>query len=637
MRSLFMLLCLLTLILPDAAKAAASNVFSSPRDQVSLVSESNRAGGNVTLGLRFRLAPGWHIYWSNPGDAGFPPRISLDGPATAGNLHFPPPEFLQTGPVAAYVLSGDVLLPFTAQHVGDSVSGAARWLVCRNICIPEHARFTLKLNGGPSAEAALFTGPKVVPSPFAATIAPDGRLGLAGLTRTQVKTARFFPDTPGTIANGAPQTLRFTPRGMVLKLTPAAGFDPKRHLAGVLEITDPGGAMQALAISATPGRLAGATPLAVWLGLAFLGGLILNLMPCVFPVLAMKALTLTRFGGSHHGAIRREALGYTAGVLVSMLALGGALISLRAAGGAFGWGFQFQSPVFVALMAWLILVLGLNLAGMFEISLHSGIARHMAQRGSFFTGLLAVLTATPCTAPFMGGAVAAALAAPLAAALGIFLALGLGLAAPFLLFALFPALACILPRPGHWMVVLQRILSIPLFATFIWLAWVLAQEAGGMGLLLLCIGAVALALALTMRRLRPAALLALLALPFLHDTQAGASLTLPDAQPYSPARLAALRGADRPVLIDLTAAWCVTCLVNERTTLASHAVQSGLAKNHVALLVGDWTNRNPDITQLLQRHHRDGVPLYIYYPAGSGAVILPQILTPNIVLKAIRQ
>ncbi len=633
------LVLLLLLLLPHLCAAASSNVFVSAHDKVSLVSQANAArNGNVTLGLRFELAPGWHIYWSNPGDAGFAPRISLDAPARAGALSYPPPEFLQIGPMAAYVLSGDVLLAFQANGVGSHVNGSAEWLVCSDICVPERAQFTLHLNGGAAPQAAFFAGPKIVASPFAAVIAPDGRLSVAGLTPALVSFARFFPDRQDAIINRAPQILGFGPDGMILKLTPAAGFDPTRNLTGVLEITDPSGAIQAVSVAAIPGPAAlASTPLAVWLGSAFLGGLLLNLMPCVFPILAMKALTLTRFSGAASAHIRQEALGYSAGVLTAMLALGALLIGLRALGGDLGWGFQFQSPVFVALMGWLILAVGLNLAGLFEISLHARFARELAHRGSFFTGLLAVTTATPCTAPFMGGAIAAALAAPLAAGFGIFLCLGLGLAAPFLMVALIPAVARALPRPGHWMVKLQRILSIPMFATFLWLAWVMTREAGRAGLLLLGLGALALSAALTVKPLRPAAALALLTLPFLHNSQAAALLVPPGAEPYSAARLTGLRAAHAPVFIDLTAAWCVTCLVNERSTLANAQVQAVFAGKKIHLLVGDWTQRDPEISRLLQENNRDGVPLYLYYPASAAPVMLPQILTPQIVLNTIEE
>ena len=631
---LLVLFLLLGICMPRLARAATSNVFISNHATVSLISAANAPSkGAIQLALKFQLAPGWHIYWSNPGDAGLAPQITLEAPAVPGPFAYPPPELLVQGPVAAYVLSGDVLLPFTATQVGNAIQAHAFWLVCRDVCVPEHANFSLPLKGGPSEEASLFNVKPVVASPFAATIAPDGRLTIAGLAPAQVSAARFFPDTPGAIVNLAPQDQTFSNAGLTLQLKPGQNFDGSKSLSGMLELTDPSGARQALQVNAKPGAAPATTPLLLWLGFAFLGGLILNLMPCVFPVLAMKAFAITRFSGTGIAHIRREALGYTAGVLAAMLAIGMILMLLRALGGDFGWGFQFQSPVFVALVAWLILALGLNLAGLLEFSLPPRF--HVHYRGSFFTGLLAVITATPCTAPFMGGAVAAALAASLPAAIGIFLFLGIGLAAPFLVLAILPQLASKLPRPGAWMLRLQRALSLPMFATFVWLAWVMLHEAGPSALLLLCLGSAAIGGALAVKPLRPAAVLALLTLPFLHTTGAAASLSLPNAEPYTAARLAALRAAKTPVFVDLTAAWCVTCLVNEHSTLTTAAVQSAFAARHIKTLVGDWTNRDPAITQLLQSSNRDGVPFYLYYPANSGPIILPQILTPQIVLKSI--
>jgi thiol:disulfide interchange protein DsbD len=588
------LLFLLVLLIPGFASAAASNVFTSPRDTVRLVSASNAADADkITLGLEFRLAPGWHIYWSNPGDAGLAPTLTPDAPVVVGIFSYPPPELLIQGPVGDYVLSGHVLLSALASNVGNSVAASASWLVCSDICVPEHARFVLALKGGASAEAQMFGAPAIVASPFAARIAPDGTLRVAGLSAAQVKAARFFPYQPGAVVNRADQALSFDGEGMILRLETAPGFDAGAHLTGVLELTDPAGNMQALALDADPGAVA-ETPVWVWLGLAFLGGLILNLMPCVFPILAMKALAIARLGGQAAARVRREAIFYAAGVLAAFLVLGIGLILLRAGGEEIGWGFQFQSPVFVGVIALLILAIGLNLAGVFEISGWGNFGNMLAGRGSFFTGLLAVGVATPCTAPFMGGAVAAALAAPVAVALGIFLALGLGLAAPFLLLALAPAVAGVFPRPGVWMKILQRALSVPMFATVIWLGWVLA-----------------------------------------HETAGAAPLTLPGAETFSSAQLAALRSKNQPVFVDMTAAWCVTCLVNERSSLTAPKVQSAFATGHVHVLVGDWTQRDADITAFLQANHRDGVPLYVFYPAGGGPVTLPQVLTPGLVISAI--
>ena len=619
-------LAFLFLLLPGLAFGATSNVFTSPRDTARLISASNTPG-QLQLALQFQLAPNWHIYWSNPGDAGLPPAITPIAPTTFSPFSFPPPSLLLQGPIAAYVLSGAVLLPFTATHAPNTITAPANWLVCSDICVPEHANFTLPLTGGPSPEATLFTPTQIVPSPFPARIAPDGTLTLTGPTSAQVAAAHFFPSAPGILVNNAPQPLSFTPTGLALKLPLLPHSSPP---IGLIELTDKSGATQALSLTPTPGPALTHPP---YLLLAFLGGIILNLMPCVFPILALKALAIARLGAGTK--IRREALGYTAGILIAMLALAGILLTLRAFGTAAGWGFQFQSPIFVALIAWILLTAALNLAGLFEIPVPAAF-RHLHPQNSLFTGILAVIVATPCTAPFMGSAIAAALIAPAPTALGIFLALGLGLALPFLLLALIPGFAAFIPRPGPWMRHLQRLLSLPLAATCLWLAWVLYRQTGPTGPMLLLLGALILTLALTVKKLRPLGLAALLLLPFLH-TEAGAKpLTLPGALPYTAARLAALRAGNTPVFIDLTAAWCVTCLVDEATTLSSPGVQSAFAAHHVALLVGDWTNKNPAITALLTANNRDGVPLYLYYPPNNAPpVILPQILDPAIVKSAI--
>jgi thiol:disulfide interchange protein DsbD len=349
----------------------------------------------------------------------------------------------------------------------------------------------------------------------------------------------------------------------------------------------------------------------------------------------MKALAFIRLGGQHQREVRKESLTYTAGILTAFLLLAATLLTLRALGIQAGWGFQLQSPIFVTCIAYLVFLSALSLAGVFEITAGTNFAARLAQKHSFFTGLLAVLLATPCTAPFMGGAIAAALAAPPITALGIFLFLGLGLATPFLLLALIPGFTKMLPRPGAWMRHLQRALSLPMFATALWLAWVLNFQSGPFGVLLLALGAAALYLAVTKPRLRPAALVACLVLPILPTTAATPQLTLPNAKPFSESTLAAAQATHQPVLIDITAAWCVTCLVNEHSTLAAPKIQSYLAAHHVQLLVGDWTSRSQSITTFLAQNHRDGVPLYVYIPPTGPQKILPQILTPDIVESAI--
>ncbi|MBO0711999.1 MAG: thioredoxin family protein, partial [Acetobacteraceae bacterium] len=383
--------------------------------------------------------------------------------------------------------------------------------------------------------------------------------------------------------------------------------------------------------------------------LALAGGLILNLMPCVFPVLAMKAVSLA--SGAQRGAVRAHAVSYSAGVVLAFAGLGGALLALRALGAASGWGFQFQSPVFVTFMAWLLFAIGLNLSGVFEfggwfMGRGSALAAQSGHAGSFFTGLLAVVVATPCTAPFMGAAIAAALTAPPATALAVFLAMGMGLAAPTLLLAATPGLARLAPRPGRWMFLLRQALAFPMYAAAAWLVWVLSEEAGSPGVLaalagLVLIGFAAWAYGASHLRHgagawigRTLALAACLAAAVLLNGVGALQETPParaaqtGAEPFSLARLAALRAQGRPVFVNMTAAWCVTCLLNERVAIQSEAVRDAFAQRHIAYLKGDWTRQAPEITSFLREHGRDGVPLYLYYPPGGGPPAqLPQLLT----------
>jgi thiol:disulfide interchange protein DsbD len=668
LRALFGLALLLALT--GQAYAAESNQAVSSRATVSLVSATDAANGtSLKLGLLFRLKPDWHIYWSDPGDAGEPPSISVTAPkgAIAGPFAYPAPHWLVASGVGDYTETGTVLLPFTLklpQPGATTITANANWLVCDpKICVPESGNFTLPLPGGHGAspQAPLFAQSAAQmprPSPFHATIAPDGLLAITGdgLNDAAVKTAHFYPDDPAIIANAAPQKLGFVRGGFTLALTPANAKKPLTTIAGVLEINDPAGQTEALTLTAQPGTAPpplDITPWYVWIAGALLGGLILNLMPCVFPVLAIKAMAVARLSHDDRAIARRDSLAYTLGAVIAMMILGGILLAVRAGGTALGWGFQFQSPVFIAIMAWLVFAIGLNFAGLFEISgmenLGSGLAARGGLLGSFATGLLAVVVATPCTAPFMGGALAAALAAPLVLGLSIFAALGLGIALPFVVIAIIPGIARLLPRPGAWMDVLRQILAFPMFATAIWLLWVMALEAGASGVLIVGAGAVLIAFALWLLRFRGLltrglAILAVAAALFLlpRITPAAASSApgktagLAGSEPFSTTKLATLRAAGKPVFVDMTAAWCITCQVNERVALEPAAVQRLFQSHHITLMIGDWTRRNPAITRFLAAHGRDGVPIYVYYPPDHAkSVVLPQILTPSIVTGAI--
>ncbi len=672
-RLLAALLCILPLA---AAHAAESGAVSSRHAVVTLVSDTDavQPGRPMRLGLRFRLAPGWHIYWQNPGDAGAAPELTLTLPtdASAGPVDWPTPDRQPEGPVMTYGYQGAVTLPVsvTPGAGGLDVTVKADWLVCEKICVPEDGAFHLALPPGqpaPSSEAPLFAAAAArspVPSPFPATVAPDGTLvlsgeGLSGLT---VADAWFFPASWGAVDQAAPQPLVVAAGSVRLRLKPGESFDAKAALSGVVVLRDRAGQESYLQVSAAPGG-APADPASSalrLLGLALLGGLVLNLMPCVFPILAMKAVAIARLSGTGRNAVRAHAASYTAGVVTAFAALGAGLMLLRGAGEAVGWGFQFQSPVFVAATAWLLFLVGLNLSGVFDVGgrlagAGQGFAARGGHAGSFFTGLLAVVVATPCTAPFMGAAIAGALAAPAWLTLSVFLVMGLGLALPYALLAVAPRLAGLLPRPGRWMDVLRGVLAFPMYGAALWLLWVLSLQAGPDGVLaggagLLLAGFAAWSFGMGQRSGRTgrrvgllasaAAVLALVALaPPLRTatpSSAAASSAGPAAEPFSNTRLAALRAEGRPVFVDMTAAWCVTCLVNERIALAPQAVQDAFARNRVAYLKGDWTRQDKEITAFLREHGRDGVPLYVYYPPGGPPAVLPQILTASAVLDEIK-
>ncbi|WP_144186884.1 protein-disulfide reductase DsbD family protein [Elioraea rosea] len=685
-----LLTALSVLLAPGAAGAVESAPVTSPRATVTVVSsvEAIAPGRPFRIALRQRLAPGWHTYWTNPGDAGAPPEMALALPegASASDLAFPTPERIPYGPLVNFGYENEVLFlatvtPPAALQPGDrfALEASASWLVCEKICIPEEGVFRLDLpvEGTPRPAAAsaemIRAGEAALPrpSPFAVTVGFEGQGGaiaLAGeaLAPGSVREAYFFPADWGVLDHAAPQPMTLSDGVLTLSLARGVGPVPA-SVSGLVSIVDRGGVRSGYVVSAAPGpvpALPAAPGLPLWQAIAFaaLGGLILNLMPCVFPILAMKAMGIARLSGAARGEIRAHAAAYTAGVVLSFLALGGLLVALKGAGMAAGWGFQFTSPVFVAALAWLMLAVGLNLSGVYAVSgpmgLGQGAASQGGKVGAFFTGALAVLVATPCTAPFMAAAIGAAVAMPPAATLAVFAALGVGMALPYVILGAAPGLARFLPRPGAWMERLRQGLAFPMYAAAVWLVWVLAQQGGADAVLAVLAGAVLLGFGLWAlgqaqgsagrgRRigqgLAAAAVIGAVALlPRLDAASppAGAATAsvsiLPDAEPWSPERVAALRAEGRPVFVNMTAAWCITCKVNERVALTTDAVQLAFAERNVAVLVGDWTRGDAAITALLRQHQRDGVPLYLYYPAGGGApAILPQILTEGIVLDAI--
>jgi len=682
MTARLLLLLLIGLAAPDA-RALESSIVSSPRAQASLVTEADAylPGQPLRVGLRLRMAPGWYTYWQNPGDAGAAPELvfSLPEGATASPIAWPTPARHVTGPVMSYGYDGEVVLPVTiatTQALADRlvIQVHASWLVCEKICVPEDGDFTLTLPAGtlpagtptPSAEAPLFAAADAATprsAPWPAAVSPEGVLSLRipGLDATQVREAWFAPLAWGQVVHSAPQALAAAADGISLALRPGPEFRHAAGLSGVVVITDHAGRTSALSLTASPGpTIAPAAVLPLWQLVAFAvaAGMILNLMPCVFPVLAMKAMALARLSGTARRTALAHAGAYSAGVVATFLALAGALVALRAAGAVVGWGFQFQSPVFVAAMAWLLFAVGLNMSGLYGIGggAVAGIGGTAAQRGgltgNFLTGLLAVLVATPCTAPFMGAAIAGALAAPLWVTLLGFLAMGIGFALPYVALAAIPAFARLMPRPGAWMETLRQALAFPMYAAAVWMLWVVSLQtgpsgvlytAGGMVLIGFALWALGLAQAGSGRRLAVAASLAAsaaaIALLSTLATTPPATAAAPGAvqadasQSFTLARLAELRGEGKPVFVNMTAAWCVTCIVNEQLALAQPAVQQAFAARGITYLKGDWTRRDPAITDYLRALGRDGVPLYVLYPPRGGTpVVLPQILTEQRVL-----
>jgi DsbC/DsbD-like thiol-disulfide interchange protein/cytochrome c biogenesis protein CcdA len=639
--------------------------------------------GDFTAGVYFKLDAGWHVYWLNPGDSGLPPTIKWTLPASisAGPLQFPTPKRLPLGPLMDFGYENEVLFPVTMKLKSSlkpksTVTLAAKvdWLVCREVCIPGKANLTLDISGGakpePNAEVqALFdrlskTMPQTMPSSWKTAFAttPTG-FRLAILTGKKETSARFFPFEANEISNPDPQKALPLKNGLLLdlkkdenlKATPAS-------LKGVVVLDDGIG----YTLNAPPGTVpsapavvASASLISVlrYAGLALLGGLLLNLMPCVFPVLFIKGLSLVQSSASDRARMRMHGLVYALGILVSFWAVVAVLLLLRAGGRQFGWGFQFQSPIFVALMAMLLFFLGMSLAGQFEIGLSltsagGELARKSGYAGSFFTGILAMVVATPCTAPFMGVAIGFALAQAAATTFIIFTAIAIGLALPYVLLAFNPAWTRLLPRPGAWMEILKQATAVPVFATVIWLVWVFTQSAGVNALAGLLGGLLLLAVAGWILGRWPAKRLPLvfavavvalaIALPIYGVNSAAPSAIVARSggltwEPFTPASLEKYRSEGKPVFVDFTASWCLSCQVNERVVLNTPEVQQRLKESGVVLMRADWTQHDEMIAQALAQLDRSGVPTYALYPGSTSEApkLLPEVLTSGIVFSAL--
>jgi thiol:disulfide interchange protein DsbD len=666
-----------------AAQAApVAGPVHSQHLTVELLSLENfiKPGSESSIGLHFTLDKGWHVYWLNAGDSGEPPSIhwTLPEGITASAMQFPAPRRLPLGPLMDFGYEDEVLFPMTLTTAASvqapstaPLSAHVNWLVCREVCIPGKADLALPLQvattQGPvdPARQALFDRfrnrlPKPLPASAKAVFGttPEGfTLALTGQSSTG---AEFFPLDQNQIANASPQPVSKVDNGVEISLKKDESFKtPLTQLNGLLLLSDG----TAYEIHAVPGALPAAAAtgasaqLLRFVGLAFIGGIILNMMPCVFPVLFIKGLSLVESSQQSHSKIRAHGMVYTLGILVSFWAVVALLLGLRAGGRQLGWGFQFQSPGFVAVMALLLFFLGLSLAGMFEIGLTvtntgSGLAAKQGYAGSFFTGVLAMVVATPCTAPFMGAAVGFALAQNAAVAFAVFTALGLGLAAPYLLLTFNPVWTRFLPRPGAWMEVLKQGTSVFIFGTVIWLVWLFASSAGVDALTALLAAFLLLAIAGWILGRWPARrvasvfavsvivlavatpLYALWRFPAADDKSERVSAA--GWEPYDRAVIEQYRSQGKPVFVDFTARWCLSCQVNERVVLNRADVRRSLKDSGIVLVRADWTKHDEKIASALGELGRSGVPTYVVYRPGRSPLVLPEVLTPGIVLDALK-
>jgi thiol:disulfide interchange protein DsbD len=691
----------------SAAAADPTPKIDTPHTSVEFVSQYEAAAAGTTqwIGIYFKPRDGWHVYWKNPGDSGLPPRAEFsatpDG-SKFGPLEFPTPDRIPYGPLVNYGYEGPVLYPASWTAPADlkeggnvTLTATVKWLICKEECVPGRAVLTLKLPVG-SVEAlkkTSGTNTKLFSSTLAALSKPaEGKIRLAleddhaeilfqspeakRLSKSRLRSVFFFPEGEYGIASDAKQTAVATSDGVRLTI---ARKEKKAvgEFRGVLkigenqsflvsEVIDPklvaaAGSAGVDAKAPAPSAGGSSSSLPLMLLFAFIGGLILNLMPCILPVLSIKVLGLANQAGSDRAGMRKHGLVFTLGIFVSFWILTAILLAVRSSGQVLGWGFQLQNPVFVGGLAVLFYLMALSLFGVFEIGdrwigAGADLTAKEGYAGSFFTGVLTTVAATPCSAPFMGSALGFALTQSASVAILVMSALAFGLSSPYLLFAFLPAATRILPRPGAWMKTLKEVLAFPLLATVVWLAGVIGNQAGSEGVTLILTAIIAATVVAWLlgkptKRGVPAvakwvlivlaALFALSTLSMLGSTKKEATAKSPLVhapwRDWSPDAQAKALASGKTVLVNFTASWCVTCKVNDTVVFDRDAVKKVLGSDSVAAFIADWTNGDPVITSALAAVGRNSVPVYLVYrPGVATPKVLPQILSVDGLLAELR-
>ncbi len=706
-------LTILGLAFASTMALAQSRIVDGPVTlQIAAESPSAVPGQTVSLGLYFEIEDHWHLYWLNPGDAGLPPRVRWEHPegVQIGDLQFPYPELIRYPPLASYGYEYELLLPFSVTVPETAVPGEqielvanVSWLVCKEECIPGKGTVTFSLPVVAQAEAPNeFWSTKFNDTRFRMPIElPGWSAGVVGTDEAMIVTVVppspytdpldsifFFPLTDGLVEAIGTQSITVEDSLFSLSLPrTVANLPVPDTVSGILY--NPNGwrgegSEQALWLTATSDGVttAGAAAttdsgITIWQAIlfAFVGGIILNLMPCVLPVLSLKILGFVQQAGEDRSKILSHGLVFTLGVLVSFWILAGALLILQATGSAIGWGFQLQSPAFLVVLSGFMFLFGLNLLGVFEIgtsmqSVGGQVVGKQGNAGSFLNGVTATVVATPCTAPFMGAALGFALSQPAIVAMGVFTALGLGMAAPYLVLSAFPRLLQFVPKPGAWMESLKQFMGLLLLGTILWLSWVLGLQAGATAVSWLLVGLFVLGLAAwiygrwgslarttAVRRSATALTVLLIAAGLFFSIQnvnveaksyqaglmANPGTTSSNTsglswEPFSQSLVTSYLEANSPVFVDFTAAWCISCQVNKRVALKNDDVVAEFERLGVRPVIADWTSRDEMITQALAEFGRNSVPLYVLYDGKGGEpIILPEVLTPGIVLESLER